>query len=177
MVKNLVVLAAAAAFVGTASANLVSNPGFETGDFTGWTVFGDDDFTFVDDGFTRTGDFSGFFGPLTSGGIEQVLTASAGDQIDVSFWMASFFGDIPNAFVVTLDGQVIAAGADFTEFDYTEFTATITTTTNNPVLNFTFTNPPDFFMLDDVSAEIVPTPGAVALLGLGGLLAARRRRN
>jgi hypothetical protein len=30
--------------------------------------------------------------------------------------------------------------------------------------------------LDDISLTVVPTPGAAALLGLGGLLAARRRR-
>ena len=43
---------------GTAtSANLVSNPGFETGDFTAWTQSGNTDFTFVD-GLPHSGEFA-----------------------------------------------------------------------------------------------------------------------
>ena len=32
-------------FAGAAQANIVTNPGFETGDFTGWTLSGDTTFT------------------------------------------------------------------------------------------------------------------------------------
>lgn len=177
MLKNLVVLAASAAFVGAASANLVNNPGFETGDFTGWTQFGDTSFTFVDNSLPHSGTFEAAFGPLSPGGIEQVLAASSGDQILVTFWARSVSAGTPNSMLVTLDGQTVANTIDYTNTDYVQFSATITVTNNNPLLSFTFTNPPDYYLLDDVSADIVPAPGAAAILGLGGLLAARRRRN
>jgi hypothetical protein len=39
-----------------------------------------------------------------------------------------------------------------------------------------FQNPGGFAQLDNIGSTIIPTPGAVALLGLGGLVASRRRR-
>jgi len=38
-------------------------------------------------------------------------------------------------------------------------------------------NPNGFARMDDVYVEVVPEPGSLALLGLGGLLIARRRRS
>ena len=43
-----VALVLATFFAGAAQANIVTNPGFETGDFTGWTLSGDTSFTFVE---------------------------------------------------------------------------------------------------------------------------------
>lgn len=39
-----------------------------------------------------------------------------------------------------------------------------------------FQNPGGFAQLDNISGTIIPTPGALALMGLGGLVASRRRR-
>lgn len=50
---------------------------------------------------------------------------------------------------------------------------------NNNVLNFQFAAPlptADILQLRVITEHFVPSPGPVALLGLGGLLAARRRR-
>lgn len=50
---------------------------------------------------------------------------------------------------------------------------------NNNVLNFHFVGPiptPDLLQLRVLTEHVVPAPGAMACLGLGGLLAARRRR-
>jgi hypothetical protein len=47
-------------FGGAAQANIVTNPGFETGDFTGWTLSGDTSFTFVEGFFPHSGSFSAF---------------------------------------------------------------------------------------------------------------------
>src|SRR5205814_9939401 len=69
----------------------LANGGFETGDFTGWTQFGNLGYTAV-----NTGSFSGVsphggtyeahFGPVTTtGGIQQTVTANAGDTVTVDF--------------------------------------------------------------------------------------------
>jgi hypothetical protein len=43
-------------------------------------------------------------------------------------------------------------------------------------LSDNFQNPGGFAQIDNIGSTIIPTPGAVALLGLGGLVASRRRR-
>jgi len=176
MMKNLVIVAATAAFAATAQAELVVNGGFETGNFSGWTQVGDTGFTSVWGTASHGGSFNAYFGPVTPGGIEQALVAAAGSVINVSFWVRSEDELTPNSLNVTLDGQSVAALSDITVTDWTQYSATITVTNANPVLNFTLTNPNGYTDLDDISADIVPAPASVALLGLGGLLAARRRR-
>ena len=49
-------------FAGAAQANLVTNPGFETGDFTGWALSGDTTFTGVDGFSPHSGSFGAFLG-------------------------------------------------------------------------------------------------------------------
>lgn len=176
MKTALTCLAALALAAGAAHADLLTNGGFESGDFTGWTQFGDTSFTDVWDFDSQSGDFNAYFGPLDPGGISQVLAAPAGSQIQVSFWIRSETAGTPNSLLAELDGQTIANLADVTELEWTQYSATITTTNDNPTLSFTFTNPSDYTDMDSVTATLVPTPGAAALLGLGGLFAARRRR-
>jgi MYXO-CTERM domain-containing protein len=177
MKKALASIAALALAAGAANADLVTNGGFETGDLTGWTVFGDDTYIGVWDEQSQEGDFNAYFGPLETAGITQVLTAPAGSQIEVSFYIRSEAEGTPNSLLAQLDGQTIANVVDFTTFEWTHYTGTITTADANPTLSFTFTNPSDYTDMDNVTASLVPAPGAMALLGLGGLVAARRRRN
>ena len=83
--KILLTLAAAAtlSYATPAFANFVANPGFETGDFTDWTQFGNTGFTGVQGDFAgvppHSGNFQAFFGSVDStGGIFQDLTTVAG---------------------------------------------------------------------------------------------------
>lgn len=160
-----------------AQAQLVTNGGFENGDFSGWTQFGDTSFSDVWDVQSHSGEYNAYFGPLDPGGIEQSIAANPGDQISVSFFMRSEDELTPNSLLAELDGQVVADVVDFTTFDWTEFSAVITVTSANPTLRFTLQNPNGYIDLDSISATLVPAPGAAALLGLGGLVATRRRRN
>lgn len=142
--------------VSLASADeLVTNGDFETGDFTGWTEFGDNFFNGVWDGLPHLGTYSAFFGPVddAGGGIEQTLAANVGDQLEISFWYVSESGTTPNSMLVTLGNTTILNRVNITETDYQHFTMTMTATEANPVLRFTFVDPPDYIDLDDVSVN------------------------
>jgi hypothetical protein len=142
------------AICATGRAQIIVNGDFETGDFTGWTEFGDIQFNGVWNGEPHGGVYSGYFGPLATGGIRQHLTAAAGDRLIVKFWLVSELGDIPNSCLVTLDGQTVASVTDFTSLTYQQFTATITVTQASPELVFTFSDPPDYLDLDDVEVTL-----------------------
>jgi len=74
----ILVAIALCAVASPAFANLVANPGFETGDFAGWTQSGDTSFSGVD-GNPQSGTFAAFFGPIGGNGfISQDLATMAG---------------------------------------------------------------------------------------------------
>ena len=87
----------AAAGQAGAATNLVANGSFETGDFTGWTQFGDTSYTGVtygcfDVGCPTDGSYLAYFGSVYSvGGIEQALGTAAG-QYTVSFALSDDSG-------------------------------------------------------------------------------------
>ena len=61
-------------FAGAAQASTITNPGFETGDFTGWALSGDTSFTSVDNFSPHSGSFGAFLGTSGStGSITQTL--------------------------------------------------------------------------------------------------------
>src|SRR5262245_60755082 len=87
------------AAAGFASAQVVVNGGFETGDFTGWTQFGNTGFTGVQAGpfggiNPHGGQFHAFFGPVGStGGISQVVPGTVlGGNYVLDFWLHNFGG-------------------------------------------------------------------------------------
>ena len=145
---------AAAGCAVAAQGQIIVNGDFETGDFSGWTEFGDTGFNGVWDGFPHGGVYSGFFGPLTSGGISQALNAHAGDRLVVSFWILNEDGSTPNSCVVTLDNQPVFSATDYLPTDYQLVTATITVTHEAPVLSFTFYDEPYYLDVDDITVTL-----------------------
>jgi len=176
-------LGTALLFAGMAAhADIVANGGFETGDFTGWTQFGDTTFSGVDTFAPHSGTYAAFFGPVAAqGGISQTLTTQPGHFYSISFWLMTE-GDAngnatPNSFAFNWNG----GPAELTLVNnpvsaYTHYTFSLPATAATTDLRFTFQDVPAFFDLDDVSAA-VPEPGSMALAGLGAaLLAAFKRR-
>jgi hypothetical protein len=166
----------------TALANIVTNPGFETGDFTGWTIGGDTGFTGVDGSHPHSGTFAAFFGPTISNGtLSQTLATTPGDMYSIDFWLQNEDSG-SNFFSVSFDGNVLSSTTDASSFDYTEFNFSGLASTSSTVLEFTFFNPPSFWDFDDVSvtdiSSAVPEPLTIFVFGSGlaGAVAMRRRR-
>ena len=174
------------AFAPMANAGIETNGGFETGDFTGWTQFGDSAFDFVDSSSPHSGNASAFFGAVDSSGISQTLTTITGQKYEVSFWLANDEGT-PNAFSWSWNGVAQASSfVDSAAADYTNYSSLMTATGTATVLSFSFQNQTNFWRLDDVqvtdtgiNVSTVPEPETWLLLsaGLGVLGLVKRRRN
>jgi hypothetical protein len=184
--KILLVIAVFAAAALTARAqNLVTNPGFETGDFTGWTQFGDTG----DDGVSgqspdgtlpHSGNFLAWFGNFTAdGGITQTLTSSA-TTFNVDFYLAAGQGGAGDYFMVDLGSAgTIYSLAGNGQFGYIHVVIDNVVAGTNPVLAIHTFNAPSWWDLDDVTVTaVVPEPGTLGLIALGalGLVGALRKR-
>jgi hypothetical protein len=193
---SLSLVAVAALFLGsrafaTPITNIITNGGFETGDFTGWTQGGNTGDTGVNSD-SHTGNFAAYMGPGKSAGtLTQNLSTVVGASYELSFFM---FGEQPEterlnqvrslsaiSFQVFWGGVMIfdnsTPPSDWTQFQFLNLVATGSTTE----LKFVFRNDPSFFHLDDVVAGISAVPETLSTLWLalpvfGMLYFARLRR-
>jgi hypothetical protein len=156
---------------------MVSNGGFEAGDFTGWTQVGNSDFNGVTCpgvGSVPEGSCEAFFSPIGStGGIQQTLNTVVGQNVDISF---DYISDgTPGYFEVDFGGQVLLALTDAPATSQTYSFSTIATSASTD-LTFLFQDDSGIMMVDNVIAA-VPEPTNVALMGIGlvGLIARRWR--
>jgi hypothetical protein len=182
------------------AANLVANPGFETGDFTGWTVTGDG--ILIDSTFPNTGTYDAAFSALTTdhnpGVLSQTLATTAGQSYTLSFALldeAGFSGDSfivkLGAFTQTITGDEAAPPGDLPSLYAAEsFTVPGADISGaSTVLSFEGLNFPNIgidWNLDDVSVTGAavpgvpePSAGALLLAALGvclGLVPMTRRR-
>ena len=135
---------------------VIENGGFETGDFTGWTLSGDTSNTFVDVGFfsgitPHSGSYEAVLGTSVSlGYLSQTLPTTAGASYLLSFWFANPFAD-PGEFLVSWNGNTLLDVTNPAASGWTNIQFTVTATGTSTVLQFGFQDNYDFFSLDDVS--------------------------
>lgn len=172
------------AITAPASAGLIQNGGFETGNFTDWTQSGDTSSTSVTNDTPHTGTFSALAGPPSLGYLSQTITTEIGAEYTLSFWLKN--GDDTRP----LDSQFLAfAGStklveldNSAKFGWTYYSSNFNATSITTTIKFGFMNQ-DYFGLDDVDVvkvvSAVPEPSTLAMTGVtaaAGLLAMARRR-
>ena len=182
-------LLACVAFAAHAGTNLVENGGFETGNFSGWTV-SDTSLTLASTEDPHTGLYEANLGNRSLSTIEQSISTVAGTSYTVDMWIGRLgllAGGDEFSLAVSFAGTTfvnLSAASLPLNSPYAEYSATITATTSSSPLLITYVDQPSYILIDDVSvispASTVPEPGETALLLSGlallGSLAARTRK-
>jgi hypothetical protein len=155
-----------------ALANLVSNPGFETGDFSFWTQSGNLGNTGVTtSGFdVHSGTYGSRWGPVGSlGYISQDIPTTAGSNYEISLWYHPVGLFTSELFVewgadVLMDVQNIPGG------NWIQYGFTVAGLAGHTTLTIGLRNDPNWDGLDDISVDPVsnvPEPSSLFLLGAG----------
>jgi hypothetical protein len=167
----------------------VGNGGFETGDFTDWTLVGSTDLVFAlaaddvdvggtaalpgepDELFVHSGLYGAYLGQYpVDGSLSQTVATTASRQYLVSFWLTCvpYQGTTtPNDFTAKWNGSMLYTQTNLVAFGWTNLQFVAPATTTSTTLEFDFNNVPGAFGLDDVTVEPVPLPvfQSVALTG------------
>lgn len=164
-----------------AHANILVNPGFETGNMTGWTTSA---FTATNNDF-HTGAWSTIdFGNFS---LEQSFApVAATDITEISVWakqpnLASFFFAFQVDYTDASTDQYLASGGTgtaWTKFDFTSQLNLSKTVQTIRAFGYSAGGTNDVTWFDDfvVNTNPVPEPASFAVLGLGAFALLRRRK-
>ncbi len=194
MKKSFLALVAAvvSAIAAPATATqLVTNGGFESGTFEGWTQFGGRGETNVNAADAISGSFGARFSPNALGGIFQTITTVAGQSYDFSFDLQHRANLLApnNSFSASFDGVTIFSLASVGNTGPNSFTFSAIASSTSAIIRFTFrdnrASPANRYSLDNVSLsatpdEPLPEPASWAMLFTGFALVGgnlRRRRD
>lgn len=164
-----------------APTNLIVNPGFETGDFTGWTQSGDTGFTFVNAArpVVHSGRYGALLGPNGTGVLEQVFAAPPDAVLALGFWLRNL-ASATNFFSAALNGTELLTISNETAFDYTEYRFVATGSASGcNTLTFAARHGLSYFALDAVFVVVASAPAPAALMTPDAMLPGRavpRRR-
>lgn len=151
----------------TIGESIVQNGGFETGDFTAWTLVGD---TYVGNlfynvvatefdfpGIVHSGTYGAFLG---EGGFLATLTQTLPTIVQqkylVSFWLNNPASGFGQEFIARWNGTDLMHLVDPPVFGWTNYQFVVSATATNTDLEFAERNDPNYFGMDDVS--VVPVP-------------------
>ena len=153
-----------------AYANLVQNPGFESGDFTGWTVSGN---ISVFAGGAHSGTYSASFDDASSiGSLDQTIVTTPGDVYDISFWL---YADTQGGINVSgsFGSDTFYSVNNLHNGSYIQITANdVSLTSSSTLLHLTFQDigSDSSGYLDDISVTDVTPAGVPDAASTAGLL-------
>jgi hypothetical protein len=160
------------------------NCGFETGDFTDWTLTGNlGDISIAGGTYAHSGTYAAQFGAVGSPTfLTQDLSTVLGDTYNLAFFLENDLTCTAGAceFNVSWNGTQIYLSGTPTNFGYTEFTFSgLAATSSSTALQFSFQQNPSYYQFDDVVVTTsaithTPEPGvllllSISLLGLAAL--------
>ena len=174
-----------------ADGNLVTNCGFETGDFTGWTVTDPSNNTYVDSHNPNSGTYAANLGG-TPGTLSQTITDTAGQMYNFTFYMQNEIAvdqngipyPGPDTFSVAVvdtnsNTDILMSPISIPQTaDYSLYSLAFLGT-GSDTIQFNVNNVPSYYDLDNVVIqEQTPEPSSLALMGTGALVFAEftRRR-
>jgi subtilase family serine protease len=152
---------------------LVQNGGFESGDFTGWTLNGDgtpynfvtNTFTFENGAYRRetinrhSGTYFAALGePSALAYLSQTVPTFSGQVYLLSLWMDSPDGETQNEFNVSWNGNTLTDLTNMPELGWTNLQFIVTATGPSTVLQFGARDDPSYLGLDDVNLWPIPNP-------------------
>ena len=179
------------------SGELVTNGSFASGDFSGWTLSGDQ--SGAPSVGQAQGQFTGANGaPLGNAAflgtysgeldLTQTLNTVVGQTYVLSLDVqadqgTSYTTGAADYFASLVDGQSLASASllNVNQQDWQVLTASFTATSTSTTLSFAVRNDPSYFELTQVSVQAVPEPDSVGLVLAGllsvGLFSRRRKGN
>jgi hypothetical protein len=151
--------------------SLVQNGGFETGDFTGWTVVGKTIVSSFRHGTTvydavenaasgyqvvHSGLYGAFLGDNQTATFSQTLATIPGQNYLLSFWLDNPVSGSVQQFAVNWNTTTLVSLSAPPAFSWTNFQFIVTGAGSGSVLQFAAENDPSYFGLDDVTVTAIP---------------------